>query len=257
MGRLAGRVAVVTGGGRGIGRAIALELAHQGATIVVSSRTLSDLERVVEEARGAGSEGRAVVADAMDREQARDPVRVAKSDFGRVDVLVNNVGGSVGRHHDPFMGEDRSFEDTLVLNLVSAFWTSREALPHMREQGYGRIINIGSGSSKRAGERLGYTAAKHGLVGLTRAMAAGTAADGITVNCLCPGWTNTTLADWDALARRAGTTPADVRAHAEADNLQHRILEPEELGPMAALLASEDGGGITGQVISVDGGYRV
>jgi NAD(P)-dependent dehydrogenase (short-subunit alcohol dehydrogenase family) len=250
-------VAVVTGGGRGIGRAIALEFARQGATIVVSSRTLADLERVVEQARSMGSDGQAVVADAIDRDEAREPVRAAMSRYGRIDVLVNNVGGSVGRNHDPFTGDDRSFEDTVTLNLVSAFWTSREALPHMREQRYGRIINIGSGSSKRAGGRLAYTAAKHGLIGLTRALAAASAADGITVNCLCPGWTNTSLMDWDALARADGTSPAEVRARAEAESLQHRILEPEELGPMAALLASAGGAGITGQVISVDGGYRV
>jgi NAD(P)-dependent dehydrogenase (short-subunit alcohol dehydrogenase family) len=255
--QLEGRVAVVTGGGRGIGRAIALEFAREGATIVVSSRTLADLEGVVALAKSLGSDGHAVVADAMDRAAAREPVRAAISRYGRIDVLVNNVGGSVGRNHDPFTGDDRSFEDTILLNLVSAFWTSREALPPMRERHYGRIINIGSGSSKRAAGRVAYTSAKHGLVGFTKALAAASAADGITVNCLCPGWTNTTLTDWDALARAAHTSPAEVRAAAEAENLQHRVLEPEELGPMAALLASAGGAGITGQVISVDGGYRV
>jgi NAD(P)-dependent dehydrogenase (short-subunit alcohol dehydrogenase family) len=254
MGRLDERVAVVTGGGRGIGRAIALELAREGATIVVSSRTLSDLSAVL---ATAGGPGRAVVADALDRDQAREPVRVAVADYGRVDILINNVGGSVGKRHDAFSGDDRSFEDTLVLNLISAFWTSREALPHMREQQYGRVINIGSGASKRAASTLGYTSAKHGLVGLTKAMAAAAGGDGITVNCLCPGWTNTSLTDWDAMARAQHRTPEEVRARAEAENLQHRILEPEELGPMAALLASPAGAGITGQVISVDGGYRV
>jgi 3-hydroxybutyrate dehydrogenase len=193
----------------------------------------------------------------MDREQAREPVRTAMAEFGRIDILVNNVGGSVGRQHDPFTGDDNSFEDTLVLNLISAFWTSREALPHMRQQQYGRVINIGSGASKRAASTPAYTSAKHGLIGLTKALAAAAGSDGITVNCLCPGWTNTSLTDWDAIARRQNTTPEEARARAEAESLQHRILEPEELGPMAALLASPDGGGITGQVISVDGGYRV
>jgi NAD(P)-dependent dehydrogenase (short-subunit alcohol dehydrogenase family) len=257
MGRLDGRVAVVTGGGRGIGRAIALELARQGARIVVSSRTQSDLDQVLAIAGGFGGEGSAVVADAMNRDQAREPVRVAVAAYGRVDILVNNVGGSVGKLHDPFTGDDDSFENTLVLNLISAFWTSREALPHMREQHYGRVINIGSGASKRAASTPGYTSAKHGLVGLTKALAAAGGGDGITVNCLCPGWTNTSLTDWDAMARAQHRTPEEVRARAEAENLQHRVLEPEELGPMAALLASPDGAGSTGQVISVDGGYRV
>jgi 3-hydroxybutyrate dehydrogenase len=253
MGRLDGRVAVVTGGGRGIGRAIALEFAREGARIVVSSRTQSDLDAVL----AVAGEGRAVVADALDRDQAREPVRVAVAAYGRIDVLVNNVGGSVGKRHDPFTGDANSFEDTLVLNLISAFWTSREALPPMREQQYGRVINIGSGASKRAASTAGYTSAKHGLVGLTKALAAAAGGDGITVNCLCPGWTNTSLTDWDAMARAQHRTPEEVRARAEAENLQHRVLEPEELGPMAALLASPDGAGITGQVISVDGGYRV
>jgi NAD(P)-dependent dehydrogenase (short-subunit alcohol dehydrogenase family) len=257
MGRLDGRVAAVTGGGRGIGRAIALELAREGATIVVSSRTQSDLDRVLAGAAAIGAKGAAVVADAMDRDQAREPVRTAMAEYGRIDILVNNVGGSVGRQHDAFTGDDNSFEDTLVLNLISAFWTSREALPHMRQQQYGRVINIGSGASKRAASTPAYTSAKHGLIGLTKALAAAAAADGITVNCLCPGWTNTSLTDWDAIARRQNTTPEEARVRAEAESLQHRILEPEELGPMAALLASPDGGGITGQVISVDGGYRV
>lgn len=93
--------------------------------------------------------------------------------------------------------------------------------------------------------------------GFTRALAAQTAPFGITVNCLCPGWTNTSLVDWNRLAEAWGTDPAGAKASAESENLQHRILEPEELGPMAVLLASEESAGVTGQVISVDGGYKV
>ena len=168
--------------------------------------------------------------------------------FGRVDILVNNVGGSVGTAHDPFTGDDATFESTLALNLTSAWWTTRAALPAMRDQEYGRIISIGSGASKHAAASLAYTTAKHALVGFTRQLAQATGTTGITVNLLCPGWTNTSLLDLNdrTLARAE-----------RAENAQRRVLEPEELAGMATLLASEEGAGITGQVISVDGGYRI
>jgi NAD(P)-dependent dehydrogenase (short-subunit alcohol dehydrogenase family) len=257
VGQLDGRVAVITGGGRGIGRAIAQRYAREGATIVVSSRTLGDLEKVVEEAQRDGADGLAVVADAGDRESAQEPVRAAVDRFGRVDILVNNVGGSVGRGHDPFTGDFESFESTLTLNLTSAWWTTNAALPGMRERGFGRVINIGSGASKRASAGLAYTAAKHGLVGLTRQLAQAVGELGITVNCLCPGWTNTSLVDWDRIAKAKGVTPDEAEAGAARESAQNRVLEPDELAGMATLLASADGGGITGQVISVDGGYRL
>ena len=256
-GSLAGRVAVITGGGRGIGRALALGMAEAGATVVVSSRTGEQLEQVVSEIAARGGQGRAVVADAADEAQARMPVRAAVEQFGRVDVLVNNAGGSAPGNHDPFSGDAEAFAATLRLNLESAFWTSQEALPVMRSHGYGRIVNLGSGASKRAAASVGYTAAKHGLVGLTRQLAVSAAAHGITVNCLCPGWTNTSLVDFERLGRAKGVSAAQARADAEAESAQRRVLEPDELVPMAVLLASEAGGGITGQVISVDGGYRL
>jgi NAD(P)-dependent dehydrogenase (short-subunit alcohol dehydrogenase family) len=257
VGQLDGKVAVVTGGGRGIGRALAQRFAREGAAVVVSSRTQADLDAVVDGIVADGGRGLAVVADANDRDDARRPVHEAISAFGRIDGLVNNVGGSVGRGHDPFTGDDESFEATLVLSLTSAFWTTRAALPPMREQGTGSIINIGSGTSKHSGGAVAYVTAKHGLVGLTKQLAASTAAYGIRVNCLCPGWTNTSMIDWERMARARGITVEEVQEKAYADSLQRRVLEPEELAGMATLLVSDDGRGITGQVISVDGGYKV
>lgn len=257
MGQLDGRIAVVTGGGRGIGRAIARRYAREGATVVISSRTQSDLEDVLDDIRSMGGDGRIVVADAMDREGSREPVRAALRDFGRLDILVNNVGGSVGHGHDPFDGDDASFEDTVTMNLTSSFWTTREALPAMREQSYGRILGIGSGASKHTGANLAYVTAKHGLVGFTKQLAAAGAPHGITANLLCPGWTSTSLIDWEVIGASKGISAAEAKAWASAFALQNRVLDPDELTGMATLLVAEDGLGITGQIISVDGGYKV
>ncbi|HVP30449.1 MAG TPA: SDR family NAD(P)-dependent oxidoreductase [Myxococcota bacterium] len=260
-GRLAGRVALVTGGGRGIGRAIALELAREGAKVAVSSRTPRELEAVVKEVEALGSQGFAVRADALSRDETKSAVESVIAHFGHLDGLVNNAGGVIAprglEELLPFTHDDHLFETNLRLNLTSAYWATRYALPHMRDRGFGRVITIGSGYAKRSGGMIAYSAAKHGLIGLTRALAAQVAPFGITVNCLCPGWTNTSLVDWDVLAVAYGTTPSGAKQLAESENLQHRILEPEELGPMAALLLSEEAKGITGQVISVDGGYKV
>ncbi len=246
MSTLSGKVAVVTGGGRGIGRAIALRFAAAGAAVVLSARTQSDLDEVVAAAEAAGGRGLAVVADALDPEDARRPVRDAMATYGAVDILVNNVGG-----------RGRTFEETLTLNLTSAWWTSEEALPHMLERGWGRIINIGSGASRRAVSSPGYTAAKHGLVGLTRQLAQLHGTGGVTVNCITPGWTNTSLLDFDRMAGSQGVTVAEARRSAELASAQQRILEPEEVTGLALLLASDEGAGITGQVLGVDGGYRL
>ena len=261
MGRLDGRVAWITGGGRGIGRAIALEMAREGADIAVSSRTEGEIESVTKEIEALGCRGLAVRADVMDLEEIRNAAKKILAHFDRLDILVNNAGGGVPPSNpdglQPFTHEDRAFMDNLNLNLVSVWRATREVLPHMRDRGYGRIISIGSGYAKNSGGTVVYTAAKHGVVGLTRALAAQVAPYGITVNCLCPGWTNTQLVNFDRIGIAMGVDGDTARASAENDNLQKRILEPEELGPMAALLASEGSAGITGQVISVDGGYKV
>ena len=261
MGKLTGRVAWVTGGGRGIGRAIALALAADGAAVAVSSRTPAELEGVVGEVDQLGGAGLAVPADAMSLADTVAAAKTIAGELGGVDILVNNAGGGTGiADVEQMSPEERDailFQANVDLNLFSAYRASRAVLGGMIERGFGRIINIGSGYAKRSGGGLAYTAAKHGLIGLTRAMAAEVATKGVTVNCLCPGWTNTQLVNLDAMARARGTDVATVRASIESENLQKRILEPEELGPMAALLAAPESAGITGQVISVDGGYKV
>jgi meso-butanediol dehydrogenase/(S,S)-butanediol dehydrogenase/diacetyl reductase len=260
--RLNGRAALVTGAGRGIGRSIALEFAREGANVAVSSRTKKELDAVAAEIGALGTQGYAVVCDALDREGIKRTVAAAIERFGRLDILVNNAGGVYYDKLEDIVAltsDDKLFEDHLFFNLTSAYYATRAALPQMAKQNYGRIIHIGSGYAKTGGGPMAYSAAKHGLIGMARAMAYQVPPT-ITVNVLCPGWTDTKLANdyFEGAAETLGTTPAALRAQAESENVQKRLVQPDELGPMAALIASETGGkAITGQVISVDGGYKV
>lgn len=256
-GELDGQVAVVVGAGRGIGRAIALAYADAGALVVVSARTGSEIELVAAKVRDSGGQALAVVSDASSREAAPMPIERAVADFGRIDILVNAAGGHAGDDRDPLTCTDDVFEASLRLNLHSAWWASRAAARHMVAAGGGSIINLGSGDAKRAGGRVAYTTAKHALVGLTRTLARHWGPHGVRVNCLCPGWTNTELNDWNEIGRARGVSSEAARGMARADSLQNRILEPEELTGMAILLAGRRGSGVTGQVLSVDGGYRL
>jgi NAD(P)-dependent dehydrogenase (short-subunit alcohol dehydrogenase family) len=147
MGRLQGKVALVTGGGRGIGRSIALGMAREGAIIAVSSRTLAELEKVVAEAKAAGApDALAVTADATKAADQRGAVKQVVARFGRIDILVNNAGGVTTRTPKglgAYTHDDDTFADNIDLNLNSAYWATADALPHMREQGYGRVLSIG------------------------------------------------------------------------------------------------------------------
>jgi NAD(P)-dependent dehydrogenase (short-subunit alcohol dehydrogenase family) len=197
----------------------------------------------------------------MDRQSIKQLVAAVIADFGRLDILVNNAGGVSGELGKllTLTHDDQLFEDNLFLNLTSAYYATRTALPQMVQQDYGRVIFIGSGYSKTGGGPISYSAAKHGLVGMMRAMVSQIPPT-ITVNTLCPGWTNTKLASdyFQNGAQVLGVTAGALKAAAETENVQKRLVEPEELGPMAALIASEQGGkAITGQIISVDGGYKI
>jgi len=263
MTSLAGRVAVVTGGGRGIGRAIALGMAHAGADVAVVARTASELDTVAGEVRALGRRALTVPTDMLDRAQVTAAVEQTARDLGRLDILVNNAGGPVVLSGEPRSlwveeHDDASWDATLVLNLTSCYWAAKAALGPMLRNAYGRIINVGSGYSLIGASGLSaYTAAKHGLVGFTRALAMEVGTRGVTVNLLRPGWTNTHLVDWRTIGALAGRTPEGAKAHAENLAAERRILEPEEVAPLAVFLASPAAAGITGQILSADGGYMI
>ncbi len=178
MARLDGRRVWVTGGGRAIGRA----MARQGADVAVSARTKPEIDSVANEIRSLGVNAVAVVCDVLSFDAIGECVESIRSDLGEIDILVNNAGGGTGLSDTDGLSkeqiDDRLFVANVDLNLFSAYRASRAVLPAMIERGHGRIINIGSGYAKRSGGHPAYTAAKHGLIGLTRAMAAEVAEQG-------------------------------------------------------------------------------
>jgi NAD(P)-dependent dehydrogenase (short-subunit alcohol dehydrogenase family) len=248
---LKGRVALVTGGGRGIGRAIALALAQQGANVAVTARTTAELDEVVQQIAASGGNARGIAADLS---KPDDPARVIVA-TGPVDILVNNAG--IGSSADPRPVadfDDAFWELTLTLNLTAPYRLSKAVLPAMRTKRWGRIINVASINSKLGSlHGAAYSASKHGLLGLTKTMALELAREGITVNAICPGPVHTVMNDkrieYDA--KRRGMPFGELER--ELTPIGGR-LEPADVAPMAVYLASDEARMVTGQAYNVDGG---
>ena len=215
------RVALVTGAGRGIGRATAIALAAVGTPVVVAARSVDELDAVVSEIAAAGGEAAALACDLTDRAQSTTLVERAASVFGPIDILVNNAG--IGSSADPrLLAEFRDpfWDETLELNLTAPYLLSKAALPHMRAQRWGRIVTVASINGRIPTPYSGaYVASKHGVIGLMRTLALEVAAEGITVNCVCPGPVHTRVNDARDRIRRAAARTRDrgVRARADAD----------------------------------------
>ncbi len=253
---LKGQHALVTGGGRGIGAAIAGALAAQGAALTLLGRTASSLEaKQAELAEGFGTAAGIATADVTDEAAVEAAFAQAVADRGPVSILVNNAGRGDSA---PFKRTSTEFFMRMVeINLLSTFLCIRQALPAMTEAGYGRIINIAS-TAGLVGYRYvtAYVASKHGVVGLTRSLALETAKSGVTVNAVCPGYVETDMtADTIAnIVEKTGMDAEAARAQLAQGNPQGRLIDPEEVANVVVWLARPDSGSITGQSIPVAGG---
>jgi len=242
------KTALITGGGRGIGRAIALAFAREGIRIAVAARTAEQVEQV---AREIGNGAIALVCDVA------DPQSVAQmfERVGDVDILVNNAG--VAESATVVNTTDELWHRHLSINLSGTFYCTRAALPAMLKKGWGRIINIASIAGKTGAPYIAaYSASKHGVLGLTKSIALEVATMGITVNAICPGYVDTDMVSRgvERITSRTGRTAEEALDTLKKMSPQNRLVTVEEVAAVALLLASDEGRGINGQGINVDGG---
>jgi ketoreductase len=252
------KVALITGGGTGIGKAIALGLAQNGARVAIMSRSRSHLDQSVALIDRLGSPPLAFAGDVRDKADVQRAVATVVQKWGAVHILVNNAGISgLTRLTDP---DDRKWYDILDTNLNGVYLMTKEALRHMPDHADGRIINMSSVLGKFGVP--GYTAyctTKHGIIGFTRALALEVVSRGITVNAICPGWVDTEMATRgiNESAELQGITPEQFRAQAIAGVPIRRFLEPTEVAELVCYIASDQARGITGQAINICGGQTM
>ncbi len=255
---LAGRRALVTGAGRGIGRAVALQLARAGVAVAVAARTRDEVETCAAEARALGVAAVPLTADVARLDDVRAMFAAARAALGGVDILVNGAG--VAPSALVHKTSDEQWRAALDTNLTGCFHTLREALPEMLAQGYGRIVNLASIAGKTGYPYIAaYAASKHGLLGLTKCAALETASKGVTVNAVCPGYVDTPMTDASIarIVQKTGIDAAEARRRLEQTSPQQRLFTADEVAALVVYLCSDAARGITGQALSLDGGTVV
>jgi 3-oxoacyl-[acyl-carrier protein] reductase len=254
---LRGKVALVAAASRGLGRAIAFELANEGARLMLCARGASDLEAARKDiAARTAVDVHAVVADLSDRAQLERVAAEALATFGQVDILVTNAGGPPAGAFETHAWD--AWERTVNLTLRSAVELTRAVLPGMRARKWGRVINVTSITVKQPVDNLILSnSIRAAVTGFARTLANEVATDGITVNNILPGYTRTERVEQlaDATAKKEGVAPKDIVARIEKEIPMRRLGEPEEFAALAAFLASNRASYITGQSIAVDGGW--
>ncbi|HTJ81676.1 MAG TPA: SDR family oxidoreductase [Polyangiaceae bacterium] len=247
---LSGKTALVTGGGRGIGRAIALALSAAGARVIVTGRSTTELAEVATRTGGAS-----VVADLATRAGVEALIGWTLAETERVDILVNNAGIAESARLDKTT--DEIWERTMAINSTAPFLLCRAFVPKMIAARWGRVINIASNAGRTGyAYTSAYCASKHALVGLTRALAVEVGASGVTVNAICPGWVKTDMAAAAAanIATKTKRSEEEAEATLAAMSPQRRLMEAEEVAHLVVALAEDGARGINGQAIPIDGG---
>ena len=255
MGELDGRVACITGGTRGIGRAIAEAFVSEGANVVITGRSVDKGKQALDEMQ-AGDAAHFVAGDVKDRAACEAAIEATVERYGRIDILVPNAGGSADQAPVVDM-TDEAMQDALLWNFWHAFWTMRKALSYMIPQQFGRIMLMSSLEGKVGKPGISnYVVAKHAMNGLAKSAAHEVGTMGITVNALCPGGIETdTMKEFgpDAAVSMGLTYQGLLDVFAQESALK-RLNEVEDVALVAVLLASDAGAGITGSLISIDGG---